>query len=368
MSLETEDHLRSQDPELIKKLAETGATLVILDLPVGSEFGIDMKQWEIGEKFRGIKMIPPGIHYVYYSYVNKDIVAPRTGFFHNFVEKTILAFRWDTKEEIIVKVTDDELACLALNLRKLDRFLGPYPFETLRQWTALSDRISKQLIEKLEPPGGLIFSVQQFEPAKYLPTKSGTDTRACKMPNLIEMEATKMRFTPIPKRWHPSGSSASEVTRCSMDGSYVLDQLLKRHGGNNDLLGEIQMAFVTFLCGQLFEGFEQWKRLLAVICSAESCISRQQMEPLFLAIISLLHFQLKEVPSDLFMDIVSRENFLVVCLSNFFRNIAESAPPSGPLRNKANRFRVYLTRTFKWDFDQEPEEDQPQVVELDNTP
>lgn len=39
MSLETEDRLRSQDPELIKKLAETGATLVILDLPVGSEFG-----------------------------------------------------------------------------------------------------------------------------------------------------------------------------------------------------------------------------------------------------------------------------------------------------------------------------------------
>lgn len=29
-----------------------------------------MKQWEIGEKFRGIKMIPPGIHYVYYRLVD----------------------------------------------------------------------------------------------------------------------------------------------------------------------------------------------------------------------------------------------------------------------------------------------------------
>lgn len=70
--------------------------------------------------------------------------------------------------------------------------------------------------------------------------------------------------------------------------------------------GELQIAFVVFLCGQLFEGFEQWKRLLSVVCSAEECVSRKEMEPFFLNFISLLHFQLKEVPSDLFLDIVSR--------------------------------------------------------------
>lgn len=70
--------------------------------------------------------------------------------------------------------------------------------------------------------------------------------------------------------------------------------------------GELQIAFVVFLCGQLFEGFEQWKRLLTVICSADNCIGRQQMQAFFLHFISLLHFQLKEVPSDLFLDIVSR--------------------------------------------------------------
>ncbi|OQR71459.1 hypothetical protein BIW11_10982 [Tropilaelaps mercedesae] len=362
MSLEAKNDLQSQDPELIKRLAETGCTLVINDLPIGSEFGIDMKQWETGEKFRGIKMIPPGIHYVYYSNVSMGTVAPRTGFFHDFTERELLAFQWDQKRDILVKVTTEEHERLARSFRQLDRFLGPYPFETFRKWTALSDRMTKQLVQRTEPPNGFIFSIQQFDSAKYPPPEGASSSS--KVPGLKEIEETKMRFTPIPKRRYPSGASASEVSLCGMDASYVLDQLIKYHEGNDGLLGELQMAFVVFLCGQLYEGFEQWKRLLTVVCSAEDCISRKQMEPFFLAFISLLHFQLKEVPSDFFVDIVSRENFLTDCLSKFFRNIADSVPANGLLRNKAERFRLHLTRTFKWDFDREPDEDQPQIVDL----
>lgn len=39
MSSQTEKDLQFQDPELIKRLAETGAIVVVLDFPVGSEFG-----------------------------------------------------------------------------------------------------------------------------------------------------------------------------------------------------------------------------------------------------------------------------------------------------------------------------------------
>ena len=58
-------------------------------MPPGTEIGIDMNSWNIGDKFRGIiynsfskknillkkkclgvKMIPPGLHFVYYSSVN----------------------------------------------------------------------------------------------------------------------------------------------------------------------------------------------------------------------------------------------------------------------------------------------------------
>ena len=61
MSVSTE-----MDQDLARRLLIEGATFVFLDVPVGTEFGIDMKSWNTGDKFKGVKMIPPGLHYVYY--------------------------------------------------------------------------------------------------------------------------------------------------------------------------------------------------------------------------------------------------------------------------------------------------------------
>ena len=50
------------------KLFKEGGIFIFLDFPVGSEFGIDLHSWNTGEKFKGVKMIPPGMHYIYYRY------------------------------------------------------------------------------------------------------------------------------------------------------------------------------------------------------------------------------------------------------------------------------------------------------------
>ena len=44
--------------------AEHGATILALDVPPGSSFGIDCVSFTCGEKFQGVKMIPPGLHLV----------------------------------------------------------------------------------------------------------------------------------------------------------------------------------------------------------------------------------------------------------------------------------------------------------------
>jgi len=56
-------------------LFSEGAVLVFLDLPAGSEFGIDYCSWEVGEQFKGVKMIPPGIHFIYYRFVSTYIAV-----------------------------------------------------------------------------------------------------------------------------------------------------------------------------------------------------------------------------------------------------------------------------------------------------
>lgn len=84
-------------PDEAKYLYENHCAIFILeDLPPGSEFGVDLVAHRTGEKFRGLKLIPPGVHFVYACSVdrnNKQTLGPRCGFFHDFKEKEILLKR-----------------------------------------------------------------------------------------------------------------------------------------------------------------------------------------------------------------------------------------------------------------------------------
>ncbi len=57
---------RLMDQEVARQLFAEGAVLVLLDVPEGTEFGIDYNSWHVGPKFKGIKMIPPGFHFIFY--------------------------------------------------------------------------------------------------------------------------------------------------------------------------------------------------------------------------------------------------------------------------------------------------------------
>jgi A1 cistron-splicing factor AAR2 len=67
------------EPELANRLFDEGSFLILKDVPRGTLIGMDMQSWNTGDKFMGIKLIPPGIHFVYYSAVNMEdrTTAPR---------------------------------------------------------------------------------------------------------------------------------------------------------------------------------------------------------------------------------------------------------------------------------------------------
>jgi A1 cistron-splicing factor AAR2 len=48
-------------------LFQNGAICIIEETPVRLEFGFDLNCWSLAENFRGMKMIPPGFHCMYYS-------------------------------------------------------------------------------------------------------------------------------------------------------------------------------------------------------------------------------------------------------------------------------------------------------------
>lgn len=74
----------------------------------------------------------------------------------------------------------------------------------------------------------------------------------------------------------------------------------------------MQFAFVCFLLGNVYEGFEHWKCLLTLLCRSEETMCKRK--ELYLGLITVLYHQLGEISPDFFVDIVSQNNFLTSTL------------------------------------------------------
>ena len=181
------------------------------------------------------------------------------------------------------------------------------------------------------------------------------------LPNMETVPGSTCNFTNIPKQKYPEGAGPAEITKYNLDHSFVLDNLLKTYYKDNELgiLGELQFSFVCFLIGQVYDGFEQWKKLVTLLCSCEEAPAKHS--ELYTSFINLLHYHIKEIPSDFFIDIVSSDNFLTLTLQSFFANV-ESSDASNELKMKSERFKKHLEKKFEWDFTSEPDEYAPVIV------
>ena len=356
------------DQSRAKTLFKEGAFLIVLDVPEGTEFGIDWNSWTTGPKFKGVKMIPPGIHFVFYSAVSKfdGAPAPRTSFFHTFKSQEIVVKRWHAKDEELVdeSKTTDEIKVIKANLQDLDKNLAPYPYDTLKKWVSMSNNISIDIIKKCSPENGVIHSVLELMPEKQRKNDSPSSSQVVDKDGLPCMTANPrsvIRFTKVPDKWYPVDATPREISKHSMDSSYILGQLLQTYQQPLDVLGELQFAFVCFILGQVFDAFESWKKLVRVLCSCES--SLQDNIELFKALIGVMYHQITEIPQDFFVDIVTSNNFLVTTLTILFSSIEQSCFDQ-QLQDRAKQFRKYLTKKFKWKFNAVPDDWAPVVVEI----
>lgn len=345
-------------------------------------------------------MIPPGVHYIYFSVADKyGSVGMRNGFFHDFKLKEVVAKKWNKQAEAIEDYTLDEgqLESFEENKRDFDRFLGAYPFEEYKRWISLTNNINQEFLERLIPGNKIISSGSTLVGKTFSKSKTSESTEAksekekdslFKIPaNLTEAESrlpqmehevnTNIRFSKIPEEVFPKGSDAKEMTKHSIDMSYRLEQLIQKQRELDiekpdplNVLGELQFAFICFLVGHVYDAFEQWKNLIHLLCNCESFIRKEPN--LFVQFIQVIYFQLKEMPEDFFTDIITSQNFLVVNLHNFFDNIKDIVSDQSiiedmelmkKLDQKCEQFKNYLQEKFQFDFDLEPDEYAPVICE-----
>ncbi|KAK9904581.1 hypothetical protein M0R45_000546 [Rubus argutus] len=265
------------DGETAVELAKLGSTLLFLGVPQYTLIGIDTQMVSVGPAFKGIKMIPPGPHFVYYSSSTRDgnDFSPITGFFVHSGSSQVIVRKWDEQEERLVKLPEEEEEryCQAVRNWEFDRHLGPYNLSQYGDWKRLSNYITKSTIERIEPIGGEI-TVHLNLPCINTLLKRGID--------------------------------GQQLTSMNLDKTQLLESvLLEDYGGSEDmLLGELQFAFVAFLMGQSLEAFLQWKSLVSLLfgCTEAPFHTRSQ---LFVKFIKMIHG---------FLLIT----FCIICLRNFF--------------------------------------------------
>jgi len=135
----------------------------------------------------------------------------------------------------------------------------------------------------------------------------------------------------------------------------------------DEILGELQFSFICFLVAQNYDAFEQWKQLLKMFCTCDEALANHTH--LYMTLISDLHFQIREVPEDFFVDIVSSNNFLVALLTSLFTLVRDNANVDSKLKTRIEKFKKSLSIKFQWDFSEidemeEPDEDKPVIVAL----
>uniref|UniRef100_A0A914MWC1 Protein AAR2 homolog n=1 Tax=Meloidogyne incognita TaxID=6306 RepID=A0A914MWC1_MELIC len=309
-----------------------GGILILKDFPEGSEFGIDCRSWTVGRKFLGIKMIPPGIHFVYMSVPG----APKIAFFHNFVLKEIVLRKWDKKNEDLFNcVSDDvELERVRSNLMTLDSHLGAYPFTDYQLWASFSSSITSKTLKRLSPTNKLgrissqvEMTTLEAETEKQLNDPLGlsivdkehrgrirfTDESGLPVMNAKD-DDSKLGFTEIPK----ITLADTCLKKSGIDASDRLEKFVETVGDSKEVLAELQFAFIIFIIGEVYEGFDQWKRIIHLLCSCKSAIEKSPS--FFNDLLMVLHYQMKMVPDNFFAETFGN-NFLVSTLSLLFANI-----------------------------------------------
>ncbi|KAL5811739.1 hypothetical protein ACOSQ3_026689 [Xanthoceras sorbifolium] len=360
------------DPDAALELVKRGVTLLLLDVPQYTLVGIDTQMFSVGPAFKGIKMIPPGVHFVFYSSSSRDgkEFSPIIGFFIDAGPSEVIVRKWDQQEERLVKVSEEEEVRYVQAIRSLefDRQLGPYTLSQYGDWKRLSNYITKSTIERLEPIGGEITVTS--EPAmKNTPNTTmekalDEQLKTSKFSNNVDKSERKgCYYTSIPRVIKRKGIQGKELTSLNLDKTQLLESLLmKDYGGSEDLLlGELQFAFIAFLMGQSLEAFLQWKSLVSLLfgCVEAPFHTRSQ---LFTKFIKVIYYQLKyglqkdrsdiQTGASTLLDDswLSADSFLHHLCKDFFSLVQEASVVDGDLLSWSRKLKELLENSLGWEF------------------
>ena len=320
-------------------------TLLLLNSPKKMQFGIDLSQWVIGEKFMGIKLIPIGIHYVSFS-LSEENNAFKQGFFIEIEQgknKTKNIVReWSQKYQTFIRLKEEATKNYSIGLDNLDfdQYLGNYPYEQISNWKDLTSFLNIDVINHLQKNINVTMCpelIKEKEEAVNMNNENleeekeeenninninninhindeNKNNKITENSNFKEFKKYNQLITYEDIEFTEFYLNQPEYIN-SLDKSKLLEKVLLNFKKPEEFLGEFQYSFILFLIGEVYEALKQWKDMFILITSSEELI--QKYDKFFSNFIEIIYNQLRLFPDDLMQDVILENNFLKRYLTNF---------------------------------------------------
>jgi A1 cistron-splicing factor AAR2 len=280
--------------------------VLLLNLSPSALGGIDLLSFTTTPRFKGIKNLPPGYHFIFTS--STSSLSVRHGaWFHVKPSKSnapapLFIKKWNpSKEALEAETSPAEILRWRANLGSIWREgLSPYRQSTAQDseateekndWNLLTSEISESLLSGITGP-----TIDHWT----LTSASSAQIDEEKIPGLSQttseiLEEKELTFFPIDlkRTWRP-GATGRERTEAVLDRTWALNDLIENHCRDKvalEVLGEMQFCFLMVLSLNNYSCLEQWKRILNLLFTCKVAIV--QHPDLYVKLLSTLRLQLQ---------------------------------------------------------------------------
>ncbi|KAF2226249.1 A1 cistron-splicing factor [Elsinoe ampelina] len=308
---------------------EISPALLLIDLPSKALCGIDLLSFTTTPSFRGIKSLPPGLHFLFTA--PHSTLAVRHGSWFSIPNDAsssppaLVLKQWDTATESLRPVTDPAAILsrranlgsiwktgMAPYRQRAGDHTGPVSSSDPNSFPGLTSSITADYLSH-------VFA----SPEEHWHLTSYTDTFS--LNSALQSVPSTQTYEPEPplhllpidlRRTWPSTATGRERTEAARDRSwYLLDICSQRPLStapstpyppfssqspvSTDLapiLAELQFTFLTSLTLNNFATLEQWRRLLRLVLTCRSAIPSHPT--FFTSFLSTLQAQMQRAGDD----------------------------------------------------------------------
>ncbi|KAJ4382047.1 hypothetical protein N0V86_002375 [Didymella sp. IMI 355093] len=346
--------------------------VLLLDLPEKALAGIDLLSFTTSPRFKGVKNLPCGLHFIFAASDSAlsvrhgawFYVSPGTGSPQVFVK------RWEAQtEDLVAETSQTEVLRWKANLGSIWKDgLTPYRQtvqegdsgaegdyqEESQDWDELTSRITQTLLSRicgLNPDHWSLTSASSG--MMDLESIPGLETS-----NSMRNPEKELKFLPIDLRrtWRV-GATGRERTEAAQDRSWYLGDLIDNHsqagderGREFEVLGELQFAFLMVLTLNNNSCLEQWKRILSLLFTCQQAIKERSQ--LFIELLRTLRIQLTHcVDMDGFFDMNEvGGGFLRPLFKRFRKNLDDfDGRWKSDMMDELDELEDYLQKQFGWE-------------------